>query len=121
MVSKEEVEKELANFTGTENYYKAGLSNLKLTDGMQYLREALNCYWLTTIVESVQHLPDIAKNSEFILWAIKVNPDKSFVVTARYDTGTKPLYEQKGEYTDFLFEEYEFYQCGEVLLLKSEY
>ena len=31
------------------------------------------------------------------------------------------LYEQQAKYTDFKLNDFEFYQCGNVLLLKSEY
>ena len=123
-MEKQEILKELGNFSGTENYYKSSFGSLSLTDGMQYLREALNCYWLIDIVESVQHLPKIKENSDFILWRIIVNKDKSFLVEAFRDmpyNADNLLYSQKAEYTDFKLEGYEFYQCKDVLLLKGEY
>lgn len=124
MVEAEILLNELSNFTGTENYYKASvLSNLKLTDGMQHLRERADCYWLVTIVESVQHLDKIKANKEFILWRIEVK-GKGFVVSAYRDSPLSKenlLYTQEGEYTDFPLKEYEFYQVDDTLLLKSEY
>jgi hypothetical protein len=129
-ITQEEILKELSNFSGTQHYYKGSyLYNLNLTDGMQYFREKLDCYWLIDIVGSVQHLKQIKENS-FILWRIKVNKDKSFIVQAfsDYDDSLTEeqnkkylLYEQEGKYTDFILSEYEFYQEGEVLLLKNEH
>jgi hypothetical protein len=138
-----EILSELNNFTGTEQYFKASnLYNLNLTDGINFLRNKLNCYWLIDIVGSVKHLKKIQENKSFILWRIVVNEDKSFIVRAYSDyenpitlANAKPfteeqkhehnkqylLYEQKGKYTDFKLNEFEFYQQGEVLLLKSEY
>lgn len=115
--------RDLSNFTGTENYYNSTFKSLNLTDGIHYLREKLNCYWLIDIVESVQHLKEIQEEKNFIVWLIEVRKDKSFIVTAWNDTPykSKKLYEQEGKYTDFLLDRFEFYQEGEVLLLKSEH
>jgi hypothetical protein len=115
---------ELSQFTGTETYHKASFfGDLVLTDGMNYLRNKLNCFWLIDIVASVQHLKDIQEEKNFIVWLIKIKKDKSFIVTAWNDTPYKSrkLYEQEGKYTDFLFDRFEFYQESEVLLLKSEH
>jgi len=121
---KEAIMQELSQFTGTETYYKAScFGNLVLTDGMNYLRNKLNCFWLIDIVASVQHLKDIQEEKTFIVWLIEVKKDKSFIVTAWNDTPyeSRKLYEQEGKYTDFLLDRFEFYQESEVLLLKSEH
>ena len=117
---QKEILNELKQFYGTENYYKSTFGKLKLTDGMNFLRNNLNCYWLIDIVESVQHLKEIQDNKEFILWKVEVK-DKGFIVTAREDTDSPILYEQKGDYTDFPLNNYEFYQINDVILLKGEY
>ncbi len=110
-------------FTGTQQYHKGSLGILKLTDGINYLRNAANCYWLIDIVESVQNLKEISENREFVVWMIEISEDARFKVTAWKDTPyeSELLYEQKGRYTDFPLDDFEFYQCGKVLLLKSEY
>lgn len=130
---QKDILKELSSFTGTERYHQASiLYDLNLTDGINHLRNKLNCYWLIDIVGSVQHLEIIKANVMFILWKIKVNPDKSFIVRAYKDYNSNLeenseentgylLYQQTGTYTDFKLNEYEFYQNGNVLLLKSEY
>jgi len=115
--------RDLENFTGTENYYKSDFGKLNYTDGIQYLREKINCYWLFNIVESVQYIQEIQENKEFIVWLIEVKKDKSFVVSAWNDTPYKSelLYKQEGKYTDFILKDFEFYQEGNVILLKSEH
>lgn len=120
MSNQEQILKELENFNGTENYYKSTFNKLKLTDGINFLRNKVNCFWLIDIVESTQNLKKIKENVGFILWKIEVK-DKSFIVTARADTDTPILYKQEGTYTDFPLKEFEFYQINDVLLLKSEY
>jgi len=124
---KEKILNGLNNFHGTQQYYKSTFGKLKLTEGINYLRNKVNCYWLIDIVESVQHLKKIKENS-FIVWKIEVK-DNSFIVKAYSDianTNSKDnkkyiLYEQEGDYTDFPLKEFEFYQINDVLLLKGEY
>jgi len=133
-ISKEQQDilNDLEQFTGTEQYHRASIFNdLKLTDGINYLRNGLNCFWLIDIVGSIQHLPKIIDNINFIIHKIKVNEDKSFIFKSYRDYDIKLteqendlkylLYEQKADYTDFKLNDFEFYQVGEVLLLKSEY
>ncbi len=114
---------ELEKFTGTEHYYTSTFRKLLLTDGIHYLREQANCYWLIDIVESVQHLNNIKNNSSFIVWKIEKHESDKATVTAWNDTpySSDLLYKQELAYTDFLLDDFEFYQCGNVLLLKSEY
>jgi hypothetical protein len=129
-ITQEDVISELSQFTGTEAYYKASnLYDLHLTDGMHYLRLKLNCFWLIDIVGSVQYLDKIKKQS-FIVWDIIKNKDNSFIVRAYWDYDSEKtrqenkqylLYEQKGQFTDFLLNEFQFYQINNILLLKSEY
>ncbi len=64
---KEQIIQELKGFTGTEAYHRASfVGNLVLTDGMNYLRNKLNCFWLVDIVASVQHLREIQEEKNFI-------------------------------------------------------
>ncbi len=114
---------ELKHFRGTENYYTSTFRKLLLTDGVHFLREKANCYWLIDIVESVQHFEKIKDNASFIVWKIEKQDTDKATVTAWDDTPhkSKLLYKQELVYTDFPLKEFEFYQCGNVLLLKSEY
>lgn len=113
-----ELSKELEKFIGSEQYFKSGLGGLKLTEGINYLRNKVNCYWLIDIVESYQNK---LKDIPFQLWRIEVKEDKSAVVTCKEDIGQPNLVEQKIEYTDFPLKEFEFYCIDKVVLLKSEY
>jgi len=117
---EEEIFRELDNFHGTENYYKSTFGKLKLTDGINYLRNKVNCFWLIDIIESVQHLKKIKDNNTFLVWKIEVKENK-FVVNVKTDTNEPILYEQEGDYTDFPLEDLEFYQINDVVLLKGEY
>ena len=129
---QQEIINELNNFTGTSQYHQASyLYNLNLTDGINHLRNKLNCFWLIDIVGSIQNETKIIDNQSFIIHKIKVNQDKSFVFKSYKDYDVKLteqendlkylLYEQKAEFTDFKLNDFEFYQIDNVLLLKSEY
>jgi hypothetical protein len=119
----EQLLNELQKFSGTEHYYTSTFRRLLVTDGIHFLRESANCYWLIDIVESVQHLSKIKDNSSFIVWKIEKKDADSAIVSAWNDTPyeSELLYRQEIVYTDFPLKDFEFYQCDTVLLLKSEY
>ena len=117
---------DLSGFTGTEGYHKLTMSNLKFTDGWKHLVTELGAFWLADIVGSVQYLSKIRENKEFILWTIEVK-DGEAIVYAHSDVENdgyskkKELYSQKINYTDFPEGIFEWYQEGEVVLLKQEH
>ena len=109
---------ELAQFTGTTQYYRSSFGGLLLTEGAHYFRERLDCYWLIDIVESYQ--PHLTK-APFQLWNIDKKPNDTAVVEAREDTGLEAIISQKIPYTDFKLQQYEWFCIDGVMLLKSEY
>ena len=114
-------ENDLIQFSGTEGYHKLSVGFLKFTDGMAFLAKEAGCFWLMDIVQSVQHFKKIQDNSSFIVWRIEVDENKSWTVSAWDDFPGNCLYIQEGNYTDFPFSEFEFYQEWDVCLLKSEH
>ena len=110
---------DLAQFTGTENYYKYH-GGLVLTDGIKYLADQAGAYWLLDIVASYQRkLAGVG----FQLWRIETCGlgNKSAVVTCREDSDQPDIVKQEIEYTDFPLDSFEFYVIDNVILLKSEY
>lgn len=116
-LSKMVLEDELAHFTGTEQYYR-NLTGLLFTDGIKYLADRANCYWLIDLVGSYQ--PRLG-NIPFQLWQLKVNDDKSALVTMVEDTGQPIKVRQAIPYTDFPLKDFTFYCVDKVMMLKSEY
>ena len=43
-----EIEQNLRHFTGTEMYYYIPILRTRFTDGLKYLANAADCYWLIT-------------------------------------------------------------------------
>jgi hypothetical protein len=111
------LEQDLAQFTGTENYYKY-IFGLKLTDGVKYLAEKGKCFWIMDIIASYQS--KLSKNP-FQLWELIVASDKSAIITCREDTETKILVKQKIPWTDFEMTNIKIYVIDGVVLLPSEY
>ena len=111
---------DLSGFTCTEKYHKLTMGSLKFTDGWAFLANKVGCFWLADIVGSVQYLPKIKEQQNFIIWRIVVKDEKA-IVDAHWDSeGTdkdgkslyskeKELYKQVIKYTDFPEGTFEFY------------
>ena len=51
-ISPYELRNNLETFTGTETFYKIPLLNTRFTDGIKYLADTANCFWLVTDIRS---------------------------------------------------------------------
>lgn len=111
------LEDELAQFTGTTQYYR-NFTGLLYTDGVHFLAERAKAYWLIDLVGSYQ--PRL-KHMPFQFWEMKVERDKSALVTMVEDIGKPVLVKQEIPYTDFPLTKFSFYVCSNVMMLKSEY
>jgi len=119
----------LAHFTGTEHYYRHPLHGKFLhTDGVHYLAEHAGAYWLLDLIASYQ--PDLLKRldtrlREMQFWHLQVHPNKSATVICRADADVPPAVCQHIEYTDFPLPEIDIWvvadQMGMIAMLKSEY
>lgn len=135
--TSQEIEAGLRNFYGTEGYTRYTFGIL-LTDGVKWLCDAAQCYWLVDAIGSYQGTPKV-KNDEALqgiqFWTLKVNkkqlrlPDgstrpcsSSAVLTLERDANDVVL-TQTIEYTDFPLDEIKLYYSPQdkVLLLPSEY
>ena len=132
MLTVEKLSKELLQFNCTDNYYKHFLG-FNYTDGIQFLAESAECYWLLDAIGSYQ--PQLRANTmlrDFQLWLLVVGNNHPFikpeaesmaVLTCWEDTpvpGTKPAVSQDLPFTDFPIDEIKLYFEFGVLLLPSE-
>lgn len=106
---------ELNNFTGTENYYKHPLSKCVFTDGVRYLAEEAEAYWLIDAIFSYR------RKEPFQIWRLEVIPKAGAVLTMREDSAAPVLVRQEIEYTDFPMPVVELWLIDGVLILPSEY
>ena len=124
-----ELEIELAHFTGTESYTNLRYPWLRkrflLTDGVQYLAEKAQAYWLMDAIASHQTNPQVVAE-EFQFWKLEVNEKHAAVLTCT-DGNEKQLVRQEIPYTTFPLNSITLYATldeslgGLVVMLPSEY
>jgi hypothetical protein len=127
-VKKEQIMKEqkltkadLAQFTGTEQWHRHSMvRNVYYTDGIQYIAETGEAYWLINEVAFLQQKPQIAKE-EFQRWILQVDLDQSTAILSCDDGNGRILHSKKISYTDFPLDEIKLYVSQNVILLPSEY
>ena len=119
MKSKEEILQGLNGFYGTEGYHQLTLPPLKATDGVKYLCDSAECYWLMDIIHSYQAEKKVARASMQV-WILTVKEDKSAVVIMT-DGDEKELIRQEIEYTTFPLDTIKLYCMNDVILLPGEY
>lgn len=119
MTNLNELQNELKHFTGTEQFYKNPLYPLFVyTDGIKYLAEKAEAYWLIDYIFSQQQLPKIA-NEPFQVWQMTVENNQAVV---RVEDGNKNLLGQFNiEFTDFPLAEIELWYTDRTLMLPTEY
>ncbi|MFK7748521.1 MAG: DUF6876 family protein [Kordia sp.] len=115
----EELLRELAQFTGTTQwFYHPLFPSFRYTDGVRYLAQTVECYWLLEYIFSNQIIPEI-KKQEFQVWKIFVVDDST---TIKVEDGNDNLVKEfKIPFTTFPLSEYTLWFTDNVLLLKSEY
>ena len=110
---------ELMQFHGTEHIYKHSFDLIHYTDGIKYLAEKADCYWLIDLIESYQFLHRYLKEV-FQVYELKVNDDKSAIITIT-DGNNHILDTQEIEFTDFPLPEIKVWVVDKILLLPNEY
>ncbi len=117
----EQLATELASFIGTEYYYKIN-NRLVVTDGVKYLADHANCYWLLILYAS--HLASVNGEADGFT-VLKLVRQGSGADIAIEDGNDQVLAAQHVEYTDFPFNSFSLFACwnGEywIAMLVSEY
>jgi hypothetical protein len=109
----------LAQQIGSEAVFRHWTRHLVYTEGVEYLAEQANAYWLIDLIASWCIDPRIQAN-EFIHWKLTVNPDRTAVAIADDGNGNEIL-RQYIEVTDFPLDEITLFLTDRTLLLPSEY
>lgn len=110
---------DLAQFTGTENYYRHTLfTPIKYTDGVKYLAEEAGAYWLLDKVATNQINPKI-RCEEFQSWKLIVRGREADLIVD--DGNGNIIHRELIEFTDFPLPEITLWVEGGVILLPSEH
>jgi hypothetical protein len=111
---------DLAQFTGTERYYRLNRKCL-LTDGTKYLADAAEAYWLLDAAAS--YLIELGTADWFVLVRLSVKTNCAELTLEDGNGGIRAR--QQIPYTDFPADQQVLYACwdGEhwVIMLPSEY
>lgn len=111
---------QLRQFTGTEGYVRHMFGSLVFTDGIKFLREAANCFWLVDAIASHQSKELDRKCGGFQSWTLTPAPTpnmpKRALLECRPDSNMKPVVTQEIEYADFPYDQMD----GETLNLWVE-
>jgi hypothetical protein len=113
-------EADLANFTGSENWFKHWLGKVLFTDGVKFIADSAGAYWLVDEIAINQTRPRI-RAEEFQVWLLKVDLEKRKGVLSCDDGNGVVVFSKRIDYTDFPLAEIKFYCTDGVILLPSEY
>jgi len=120
-----EIKEGLQHFHGTEMFYQIPLLKTRFTDGLKYLSEVAECFWLITdtsvIAKSLMH------RSEFITIDFKRLSEREqdstgYEAEIIYTDGNDTILERHGYHlTDFPLDELRLFFVNNTLMLPSEY
>lgn len=121
MKTLEEIKQVLAHATGTDQYHLISvIPNAPVaTDGVIALANAADCFWLLDAIISYCNEPKV-KKSDFQVWKLSVNLEKSTGVLNGYDDD-ELIVTQEIPFTDFPLEEITIWVVNNIMLLPSEY
>lgn len=122
------LEHTLQGFTGTEQYYvvsRIEVLRLLATDGVKYLCEQAQCYWLMDVILS--HAPALRKaGEEFAIAELRVKNSEGGFLLHDGNEPARVYARQRIPYTDFPLAEIKLYVAAQgrndfVVCLPSEY
>lgn len=120
MESRETIENTLPHFTGARQWFQHGLfPSRRYTEGVRYLAEAANCYWLIDNI-MLRQIDKSIKQHPFQVWTLTVNTNGSAEITGT-DGNDNQIALTKIPYTDFPLPGIQLFYTDNTLLLPSEY
>jgi hypothetical protein len=100
MTTKTLIKSDLAQFTGSERWYRHGINrNVLYTDGAQHVAEHGGAYWLLDEIATIQSSDKAVADEEFQVWKLTVHPDRSATLTCDDGNGNI-VFTKKIEYAD---------------------
>ncbi len=119
-----EIKDALQQFSGSETIYKIPLIQTRYTEGMKYLANAADCYWLITDVSVIAK--SLMDKSHFITVDFKRLPSaeqdySGHVAEIKYGDGNGHIFETHHyNVTDFPLDELRLYFITGTLMLPGE-
>src|SRR6202142_3799198 len=92
---------DLAQFTGSESWYRHAINrNVLYTDGAHHVAEHGGAYWLLDQIAIIQPYDKAVAAEEFQVWKLVVRPDRTATLNCE-DGNYNVVYTQQLELTDF--------------------
>ena len=119
------IKAKLQHFCGTEMFYKIPLIKTRFTDGLKYLAQEAECFWLITDVSVIAK--SLSNRSGFITVDFKrlseqEQFEKQCEAIIKYGDGNGNIYEtHRYNVTDFPLDELRLFFVNNTLMLPSEY
>ncbi len=120
-----EIKEGLQHFHGTEMFYQIPLLKTRFTDGLKYLAEVAECFWLITDTSVIAK--SLMNRSEFVTIDFKkLSNEKQdysgYEAEIIYSDGNDNVLEKHGyRVTDFPLDELRLFFVNDTLMLPSEY
>ena len=112
---------DLAQFTGSENWYRHGINRRVLfTDGAKYVADQAGAHWLLDEIAIIQPHNVRVAAEEFQVWTLTVNADQTAVLTCEDGDGNV-VYTKQIEFTNFPPDGITLYFTNNTILLPREY
>ena len=124
-VQVNEIKEGLQHFHGTEMFYRIPLLRTRFTDGLKYLSEAAECFWLITDTSVIAK--SLMNQSEFVTIDFKRLSEErqdstGYEAEIIYTDGNDNILEKHGyRATDFPLDELRLFFVNGTLMLPSEY
>lgn len=115
----------LQHFIGSETFYKIPLIGTQFTDGIKYLVDTAECFWLVTdasvIAKSLSHRSHFI-SIDFKRLSEKEREENQCEALINYSDGNGNIYEtHRYHVTDFPLDELRLYFINDTLILPNEY
>ncbi|WP_040280332.1 DUF6876 family protein [Psychroserpens damuponensis] len=120
-----EIKEGLQHFCGSEMLYQIPLIRTRFTDGLKYLANVANCFWLIVDVSVIAK--SLLNRSHFITIDFKrLSEEKQdqigYEAEIIYSDGNGAVFEtHRYNFTDFPLEELRLFFVNNTLMLPSEY
>ena len=119
------IKSELEQFIGSETFYKIPLIGTRFTDGIKYLADAAECFWLVTDASVIaKSLMDKSYfvTVDFKRLSEKEREESQCEALINYSDGNGHIFEtHKYHVTDFPLDELRLFFIDGTLMLPSEY
>jgi hypothetical protein len=114
-------EADLAQFTGTENWYRPGLNrNVLFTDGAKFVTDGGGAHWLRDAIAICKRYEERVAAEEFRVWKLSVRSDRTATLVCD-DGNDNIVYTQHIEFTDFPRDEITLWFANSVIYLPREH